>query len=181
MPVADRIHRTLSRSGKACLATGALKYSEVPTSMLTCPFPYFPQSAFAKRSPKAAWYGILCYTSSLVFTRVSILLLYRRIFSSSSKMKKAILVVMVLVLAVSIWLVATVFTVCVPLQAFWDWTLGSKKLVYCHPGSMYWFNSALHIASDLVIIALPLPILWKMRLPRRQKIALVGVFALGFL
>ncbi|KAK0734529.1 hypothetical protein B0T26DRAFT_670816 [Lasiosphaeria miniovina] len=129
---------------------------------------------------KAAWYGILFYTLSLVFTRISILLLYRRIFTYSWT-KKAIQVVLTLVIAIGIWLVASVCTACVPLEAFWNWGLFYTQPVFCQPPNLWWGNAALHIVCDLVIMTLPLPVLSSLKLPRRQKIALIGVFALGFI
>ncbi|KAK0730970.1 hypothetical protein B0H67DRAFT_639413 [Lasiosphaeris hirsuta] len=128
---------------------------------------------------RATWYGILFYTLSLVFTRISILLLYKRIFTHSW-VKKAIQVVLVLVIAIGIWLVASVCTACVPLEAFWDWSLFWTTHVYCQPPNLWWGNAALHITSDLVIVTLPMPVLSTLKLPRRQKFALVGVFGLGF-
>ncbi|KAK4224777.1 hypothetical protein QBC38DRAFT_286542 [Podospora fimiseda] len=128
---------------------------------------------------RAAWYGILFYNLSLVFSRISILLLYRRIFTYRWT-KRAIQVVLVLVIAIGLWLVVSVCTACVPLEAFWNWGLFWTQKVYCQPGSVWWANAALHVASDLVIMALPMPVLSALKLPRRQKYALVGVFALGF-
>ena len=39
----------------------------------------------------------------------------------------------------------------------------------------------LNIVIDFVIIVLPLPTIWSLQLPRRQKLALSGVFMLGML
>ena len=117
---------------------------------------------------------------SLVFSRISILLLFRRIFTYRWT-KRAIQIVLVLVIAIGIWLVISVCTACVPLEAFWNWSLFWTTKVYCQPGNIWWANAALHVASDLVIMALPMPVLSALKLPRRQKYALVGVFALGFL
>ncbi|KAK3393407.1 hypothetical protein B0H63DRAFT_17004 [Podospora didyma] len=128
---------------------------------------------------RAAWYGILFYTLSLVFTRLSILLLYKRIFTYSWT-KKAIQVLITLVIAIGIWLVASTCTACVPLEAFWNWGLFWTQPVYCQPVTIWWGNAGLHITSDLVIMTLPLPVLSSLKLPRRQKIALMGVFVLGF-
>lgn len=50
----------------------------------------------------------------------------------------------------------------------------------CLPYQIWWANAAMHLTADLVIMALPMPILSTLKLPRRQKYALVGVFALGF-
>jgi len=85
------------------------------------------------------------------------------------------------VLALGVWLVASVFTACVPLEAFWNWWLVFVRPVYCQPATLWWANAGLHIASDVMIFLLPLPMLSTLSLPRKQKIALVGVFALGFL
>ncbi|KAK0624872.1 hypothetical protein B0T17DRAFT_255060 [Bombardia bombarda] len=128
---------------------------------------------------RAAWYGILFYSCSLTFTRISILLLYKRIFTYNWA-KKAIQVALTMVVAIGIWFIASVCSACVPLEAFWNWSLFWVTPVYCQPANIWWGNAALHITSDLLIMTLPLPILSTLKLPRRQKFALVGVFALGF-
>ncbi|KAK4098788.1 hypothetical protein N658DRAFT_454444 [Parathielavia hyrcaniae] len=128
---------------------------------------------------RAAWYGILFYNLSLTLTRISILLLYKRIFNYGW-IKRAIQIVLVLIIAIGIWLVVSVCTACIPLQAFWDWSLYFTTHVYCQPVNLWWANAALHIASDLVIMALPMPVLSSPNLPPRQKYAIVGLFALGF-
>lgn len=108
---------------------------------------------------QAAWYGILFYNLSLSLTRISILLLYKRIFTYSW-IKRAIQIVLVLVIAIGIWLVVSVCTACMPLQAFWDWSLFWTQPVYCQPPNLWWANAALHIASDLIIMALPVRTCW---------------------
>ncbi|KAK4129058.1 hypothetical protein N657DRAFT_676740 [Parathielavia appendiculata] len=128
---------------------------------------------------RAAWYGILFYNLSLTLTRISILLLYKRIFNYGW-IKRVIQIVLVLIVASGIWLVVAVCTACMPLQAFWDWSLYFTTRVYCQPPNLWWANAALHITSDLVIMALPMPVLSSLNLPRRQKYAIVGLFALGF-
>lgn len=62
---------------------------------------------------------------------------------------------LVLVILIGLWLVLSAATACVPLAAFWDWSLYLRTHVYCHPVNIWWANAALHIASDLVIMALP--------------------------
>jgi len=128
---------------------------------------------------KATWYGILFYNMSLVFTRISILLLYKRIFTYNWA-RWAIKIVLGLVIATGIWFIASVATACVPLDAFWDWTLFLRAQVYCQPPNLWWGNAAIHIAGDLIIVLLPMPILSSLKLPKKQKLALVGVFGLGF-
>ncbi|KAJ4267513.1 hypothetical protein NW762_003620 [Fusarium torreyae] len=44
---------------------------------------------------------------------------------------------------------------------------------------MWYTNVAGNIATDLIIILLPIPAIVRLKLPRRQKWYLVGIFALG--
>lgn len=134
----------------------------------------------ANQTPQASWYGVLFYSLSLTFTKISILLLYRRIFTYSWA-KRASQIVLVIVLIIGAWLTATVFTACVPLEAFWDWQVAVERHAYCHPLNLWWANNGLHLATDILIVMLPMPVLLRLRLPRRQKCALVGLFTLGFL
>lgn len=39
----------------------------------------------------------------------------------------------------------------------------------------------MNVASDVVVLVLPIRGVWTLRLPRKVKIALMGVFGLGFL
>lgn len=42
-------------------------------------------------------------------------------------------------------------------------------------------NAALQIATDMWIVFLPMPVLVRLKLPRRHKVAVVLVFGLGIL
>jgi hypothetical protein len=42
-------------------------------------------------------------------------------------------------------------------------------------------NSIMHIITDFIIFALPLPVLVKLRINKKQKVGLIAVFSLGFL
>ena len=85
--------------------------------------------------------------------------------------------VIALVTLVSIWVVVSMCIVCIPLRAMWDPRVQGK----CIPGSALYSNGVLHIVTDFIIFALPLPVLVKLNMRRKQKIGLLAVFALGFL
>lgn len=38
-----------------------------------------------------------------------------------------------------------------------------------------------NIVTDLIMLLLPMPVIWRLKLPTKQKIALTGVFLLGSL
>lgn len=127
---------------------------------------------------RAAWYGILFYWLSLEFTKLSILMLYRRFFTMPWA-RRANYLVLAITFGVGIYLVVSVLTACTPLEAFWNWGLWMVPGTTCRDGRTWWTNAGLHIFTDVIIIILPLPVISKLRLPKRQKIAMFGVFTLG--
>ena len=77
-----------------------------------------------------------------------------------------------------LWLILSQVFSCVPTQAFWDWTIEA----YCLPREPMWYsNAAVNIVTDFALFVTPLIVLRTLKLPRRQKLALYFVFALGFL
>ena len=128
-------------------------------------------------SAQAAWFAILWYIITLFFIKMSILLLYLQIFTHFW-VRRATQVILALVVITNIWSVVVTLTACIPLAAFWDLSIQGA---YCHPVSFFWANTGMHMGTDYLIFIAPLPAIWGLTLPRRQKIVLVGIFALGFL
>ncbi|KAF9741478.1 integral membrane protein [Paraphaeosphaeria minitans] len=124
---------------------------------------------------KAFYASLIVYYLSLGFTKVSILLQYRRVFSTK-KFQIACHSVMGVVVIYALWTVLSSIFGCKPIQAFW--TL--KHPFTCLDQSTVWFfNGAMNILTDLSIIVLPMPVIRKLNLPPRQKQALIGIFAIG--
>jgi hypothetical protein len=74
------------------------------------------------------------------------------------------------------WTVASAWANCVPLAKFWDPTVPG----FCFDKKALWFsNSAIHILTDILILIYPMPVLKSLQLPKKQKYALMAVFALG--
>lgn len=40
---------------------------------------------------------------------------------------------------------------------------------------------AINVALDLMVVALPIPVVWKLQMPNKKKIAVTGMFSLGIL
>lgn len=112
------------------------------------------------------------------FAKLSILFFYRRIFVVSrlrTVLNAYIWVVIAWVLAFGL---STIFE-CHPISAAWT-ELESDKYFKCINLIKY-FN-ALSISdalTDLIIMILPIPVIWRMQMPLRQKIAVVAVFIGG--
>lgn len=86
-----------------------------------------------------------------------------------------------------VWVYTTIFFVrnlqlCTPLAKFWDLKIkdGSctHPLVYAQFGQA---NSGLNIFTDMALAVIPVPIIWRIKLPVRVRLTLIGVLSLGYL
>lgn len=115
------------------------------------------------------------YNASLAFTKISLLFQYLRIFPSYRFCIICYIVLGVVILYAT-WAIVSGFVNCVPVAKFWDPKISGTCLSF---EAVWFFNAAMNIATDLTLLILPMPHLSQLRLPRRQKVALLGVFALG--
>ncbi|KAI9846164.1 MAG: hypothetical protein M1837_004278 [Sclerophora amabilis] len=115
------------------------------------------------------------YKVGICFTKLSILFLYNRIFIHV-RFRRINFSVVGFVFAYSVaFLFLTIFQ-CVPIRRSWDKTTPGT----CVSNAAQWFSFAIiNIISDVIIIALPLPMIQQLHLPRNQKIALSIVFMFG--
>ncbi|KAK4464504.1 hypothetical protein QBC42DRAFT_43067, partial [Cladorrhinum samala] len=125
---------------------------------------------------KGFWFSLVFYILSLAFTKTSILLLYLSIFTLEWA-RRAVYAALAIVIIHNLWATATVFTMCIPLRGVWDVWLED---MWCQPQDAWWANTGLAIITDIIIFILPIPILGPLNLPRRQKIVVMGIFAVGF-
>ncbi|KAH7350484.1 hypothetical protein BKA66DRAFT_516356 [Pyrenochaeta sp. MPI-SDFR-AT-0127] len=126
------------------------------------------------KSLKAFWVSLIVYYLSLGFTKGSILLQYRRVFTTK-KFQIACWTVMAVVICYTIWTVFSSIFACVPIHAFW-----TREAARCINQFAMWFtNAAINILTDFAIIILPIPVIRSLNLGRRQKTALIAIFAVG--
>ncbi|KAJ5397854.1 hypothetical protein N7509_005967 [Penicillium cosmopolitanum] len=134
-------------------------------------------SEMLQKQLKCLWAAIPMYNASLAFTKFSILLQYIRIFPARS-FRLACYVVMAIVATYSSWAIVSGYVNCVPVAKFWNHDLPGHCLNF---EAVWFFNASMNILTDVILLVLPMPLLVKLQLPRTQKIALMGVFAIGIL
>ncbi|KAJ6188491.1 hypothetical protein N7519_003399 [Penicillium mononematosum] len=121
------------------------------------------------------WASVPIYQTSLISTKMSILLQYKRVFSTP-RMRQACWLLIGFLAAYGTWTIISAWANCVPLAKFWDPTVPG----FCLDKKALWFsNSAIHILTDILILIYPMPVLKSLQLPRKQKFALMAIFALG--
>lgn len=119
----------------------------------------------------------ILYAFNLVWTKLSILFFYYRIFHLPY-FKRWAYAIAIFVIA---WVICVTFLfifICVPVQKLWYPQLPG----HCINQVGTWIANAIStIASDLAILILPLPQIWKLQLRAAEKVALTFAFSLGFL
>lgn len=115
---------------------------------------------------------------SLIFLKLTFLFQYYRIMSVSN-LRWLFLTAIIIVAMWGTSQAIMPFIQCIPLKGVWDPRVKAK----CTPNTLtlWFFNGVFNIVTDIVIMILPLPIIWKLELPRSQKFILIGIFCLGFL
>ncbi|KAH7112364.1 hypothetical protein EDB81DRAFT_670997 [Dactylonectria macrodidyma] len=126
---------------------------------------------------RAFWVSILFYMMTLFWAKITFLLHYHRLMPAS-RMRY---VYLGSIAFLSLWGVSQIilaFIQCIPLKALWDPSIKGKCLQ--NTLSLWYFNGVFNIVTDFAIIILPLPIYWKIQLPRAQKVYVMCIFGLGF-
>ncbi|KAK2923103.1 hypothetical protein FoTM2_016625 [Fusarium oxysporum f. sp. vasinfectum] len=120
---------------------------------------------------------ILLHAITILHQNVILINYYRLL--SASKLRPYCIGAMVLIVLWGGGVCILVFVVCIPLAGVWDPNVDGKCVP--HITIMWWFNGVFNSIGDLFILTLPIPTLWRLQSPRRQKTYLLFVFSLGFL
>ncbi len=126
---------------------------------------------------QAFYSSIVVYNVAVCLVKISVLLQYRRIFAGPV-MQRLTLIALVFM---TLWAVTLAFLLtltCMPVAKFWDSSIEGR----CLDNLTIWYIMAsVNLITDFGIFSMPLPVIKKLQLPKRQKILLMGVFGLGFL
>lgn len=131
-----------------------------------------------KINPKVQFFylSVLFYCVAIGMIKLAFLLHYYRVFAVKSQK-----LIVWTITAMIVWSLVLIFMAmfpCRPVEKFWKPTTPG----HCLPSQqLYWFNAAGNIVTDVIIFALPIPVLWQLHMPRSQRISLIGIFCLGFL
>lgn len=126
------------------------------------------------------------YSLVIVPLKVALILQIRRIFMPHSRSLRARPFVLwvidgFLVLNVIFYIILVLFQLlaCRPLAHAWNPLVPGT----CAPGklSVHIISAAINVASDLIIVILPQPVIWRLELGRKRKWGLSAVFLLGAL
>lgn len=108
-------------------------------------------------------------------TKVAILNLYLRI-AVQRAFPRLVWACIAVVTATAIASVTASIFQCTPIRKAWDTSVAGSCI---DVNALFFANAGLDIFQDAFIYVLPLRMLYQLQVPRRQKIALMFVFAVG--
>lgn len=116
------------------------------------------------------------YATSVALPKLSILAMYLRIFVDRPH-RIACFLLGTVITATAVAGVVTSLASCRPFEARWNLHLYTSN---CIDAVRYWQGMSVpNIATDLVMLVLPMPVIWRLNLAKRQKASLTAVFLLG--
>ena len=120
------------------------------------------------------------YMVSEMFTQLSILAFYLRVFPSE-RFQRVIYGVMGLVVCFGISNTVIMVVQCMPLSYMWTSWTGETEGHCIDVNRFAWYRAAIEIVLDLTIIALPMPFLTKLQMGWKKRLQVLLMFCVGFL
>jgi len=127
---------------------------DIPLSMFN---PSFLQSVIA--------YAIL-YQTSICFIKLSILLFYLRL-SPYRIFQVVVYILIILTISYTIVLIFQIIFRCHPIAKGWDITITYGSCLSIRFVSN--LNGIVNVTTDCIMLSLPIPLIWTLRVPKRQK------------
>lgn len=119
---------------------------------------------------------ILLYAATIPLIKLSVILFYRRIFG----MTKSMWFCVFLTLGYFVACYIAFLVCCRPVSYYWtQYTDSSGGICVFSLYSFYIGNAAANVATDVVILLVPMSLVWKLQMRPFQKVLVCGIFMLG--
>ncbi|CAI7608044.1 unnamed protein product [Penicillium discolor] len=126
---------------------------------------------------KTLFTGSILYTGCVASIKLSILMLYRRLFPVKAMKYAVNIVSLIVILWAACGILAGCFT-CIPTEKLWHPMVEGG----CMNLSKFYYGLQIpNIATDAIILLMPMRIVWNLPISKAQKLGLSGIFILGFL
>ena len=127
---------------------------------------------------KTAYAWNVLYTTSYPVSRISLTLLYRRVFIQSW-VRRVCWFIISCYIGYAIGSAVADLCAAFPVQS--NWTPGVRATRYIDGKTVFFANCGFNIATDVILLILPLIVIWKMKNTRLYKLGLSAIFCLGVL
>jgi hypothetical protein len=118
---------------------------------------------------------MLLWAMGITCVKFTILAFYWRLFPPK-RFRQVVLATGIFISLSAISFIFTFIFQCTPISHFWNKTDGG----FCvNRTQFYIVSGGINIATDVFILLLPMPLLWKLKTSTSQKIGLTMIFLLG--
>ncbi|KAH8784505.1 hypothetical protein F5882DRAFT_497558 [Hyaloscypha sp. PMI_1271] len=117
------------------------------------------------------------YVISITLTKISVLFLYLRLFEHSPSFRYTAYGTIFFIALITVVLSSLTIFACEPVSFFWNRDIRGGRCLDIK--AVAYAISAVGIVQDLVIVALPLPVLVKLQMSTRKKIGIGFMLILG--
>ncbi|KAE8148625.1 hypothetical protein BDV25DRAFT_141583 [Aspergillus avenaceus] len=128
---------------------------------------------------KSLYAARLLYVGALAFVKLSLLWFYLRL-DQRRWMRLTVYSMLIINLAVEVASAIYLALACMPPSLFWDY---ENKHGHCFDPVkqqvLYDSNGIFNIITDIIVYILPIIMLWRIRITKRQRYALYCIFGLG--
>ncbi|KAK6837706.1 hypothetical protein P875_00064969 [Aspergillus parasiticus SU-1] len=126
---------------------------------------------------KLLYAHVMLYAFCVTCTKTSIILFYKRIFN----LRYSLYFAMFFILGYFIVIIVTVNVACDPIPYFWEqYTDPNTAVGSCIDIPKFFFgNGIAAVLIDIMILIIPIPITWKLQMPKTQRLAVIGILLLG--
>ncbi|KAJ9609042.1 hypothetical protein H2200_006813 [Cladophialophora chaetospira] len=121
------------------------------------------------------WICQIMYATALMLVKISIVTSYLRVFPTTL-FRRVMYILSAFIIGV--WICSIMVTIfqCKPVRSAWDFTLARDCVDIV---AFFYFTTAFSIFTDFLLCILPLPVFFRLKLPRRQKYIVSLLFAIG--
>jgi hypothetical protein len=120
----------------------------------------------------------ICYAITLPMIKLSILATYRRLFFINKGFQRVSVIVAALVVGWMISVTIVVIFTCNPIAGAWIRTINRTCI---NQTAFYYGNAILNVITDIILLVMPLPMIWKLNMSMRKKVNVTLLFILGSL
>ena len=122
--------------------------------------------------------GYPIWAASVTCIKLSILLGYYDFFFVVRWFVRCVYVVIGLTVVLFVAIMIGLFTGCSPIQYNWDTSIPGGHCGLPRNESFY-LSGALNLALDIIIVVLPLPVIWTLKVSSLKKAGISAMFSLG--
>ncbi|KAK4215514.1 hypothetical protein QBC37DRAFT_281539 [Rhypophila decipiens] len=128
---------------------------------------------------KIVYVSLITIVTNISLVKLSIIAMYHRIFPTRFMRWSYIILGTIIVVWAAVALPVCIFQ-CRPIEEAWDFGSSASSGTCISAFPLYFGATGLpNVAIDLVLLCLPMYEVWKLQIPRAQKVAIVSTFLLG--